>query len=219
MQPSDQCLTYAKEEHYCPHCNTRLACCHCPPFHVGDGLGWGSEVMFVCLNDDCQLFVNGWKHCEEQYGHCSSYRYMLLPGETTGNAMMVGSKEAFTGSVIDPNATKFTNDRYEKEKAAVAMLDTCVAEHNLEPVLTLLLDESANLEGRQRACDLLVKLNDLACIDPIRNHEFRHTEFEQQANLAIIAILKANYCKECPRCAEIIKSKAKACKHCGAEFE
>ena len=218
MQPSEQSLKYAKEEHYCPHCETKLSCCQCPPFHVGDGLGWGCEVMFVCLNDDCTPFVNGWKHCDEQYGHFASYRYALLPGEEKGTSIMVGSKDAFTGSIIDPDAEPVANERYQKEKEALTQLDSCVAEKNLAPVLTLLLDEHAGLEARQRACDLLVELNDLSCIDPIRNHEFRHTEFEQQANLAIIQILKANFSKECPHCTEIVKAKAKVCKHCNGKL-
>jgi len=61
----------------------------------------------------------------------------------------------------------------------------------------------------------MVHLNDLECIDPIRNHAFRDIAFENECNLAIRSILKANYRKECPSCFEIIKAQAVKCMHCG----
>ncbi len=217
MQISDASLKYLDEEHFCPHCKQKLSLCQAPPFHVGDGLGWGSELLFICLNDDCPLFANSWQQFEEQYGHSASCRYMLTPGNQKGEPMMVGSKDAFTGSVVDPQAILKGNKRYAREKECLAQLDSCVACKNLEPVLDLLLDENANMESRHKACDLLAELNDLSCIDPIRNHKFRRTELEQKVNLAISQLLKANYSKECAHCAEIIKAQAKRCKHCNEE--
>jgi len=213
--PSDACLKYATEEHYCPHCHTLLSCCTTPPFHVGDGLGWGSDVFFVCLNDDCSLFQNGWRHVEEQYGQVASFRYMMLPGEKAGGPMMVGSKSAFTGCAIDPEAAKAKSARYQRELDCVEKLKTCVAEKDLDPVLFLITDEESNLEGRRKACELLAELCDTRCIDPIRNHTFRHTEIGQLANIAIATILQKTFQKECPHCSEIIKAQAKICKHCG----
>lgn len=212
--PSDACLNHAEEKHFCPHCQTRLSCCTTPPFHVGDGLGWGSDVFFVCLNDECSLFVNGWKHVEVQYGQTASFRYMILPGEKEGGPMMVGSKSAFTGT-IDPKEVQAKNLRYQQEQDSLAKLATCVTEKNLEPVLFLITDEDAVLEGRRKACELLAELCDIKCIDPIRNHKFRHTEIGQLANLAIVRVLQKTFQKECPHCSEIIKAQAAVCKHCG----
>ncbi len=212
---SDACLKYALEEHFCPHCQTRLTCCSTPPFHVGDGLGWGTDVFFVCLNNDCPLYVNGWRLVEEQYGQTASFRYMILPGEAKGGPMMVGSQDAFTGCAVDQEAMLAKDSRYQREKEALAGLATCVGEANLEPVLYLITDEDAGLEGRRRACELLTELGDIRCIDPIRNHSFRHTEIGQLAEMAIAALLKKTFQRECPYCAEIIKAQAKACKHCG----
>ena len=212
--PADACLNYANEVHFCPHCQTRLSCCSTPPFHVGDGLGWGSDVFFVCLNDECRLFANGWKHVEEQYGQTASFRYMVLPGEKEGGPIMVGSKSAFT-STIDPEELKAKNSRYQKEMDSVAKLQTCIAEKNLDPVLFLITDEESSLEGRRKACELLAELCDINCIDPIRNHKFRHTEIGQLANIAIASVLQKTFQKECPHCSEIIKAQASVCKHCG----
>lgn len=217
MSASDACLKYAQEEHFCPHCEQKLTCCQTPPFHVGDGLGWGSEIMFVCLNDDCPLYVKGWKHIELNYAHSGSYRYMLLPGATEGEAIMVGSKDAYTGCIIDLDAIANQDERYTLEKEAVAALPTCVEKKNLEPVLYLIMDEAAAPEGRVMACEALSKLNDLRCIDSIRNHKFRNPDIEFKANEAIAQVLKANFRRECPFCAEIIKAQAKICMHCQKE--
>lgn len=218
MLSYDSCLKYTQEKHFCPHCNTRLSCCETPPFHIGDGLGWGCEVMYVCLNDECPVYAGGWKHIEEQYGHIGSYRYILLPGETKGDLLMVGSEEAFTGCILDPEILKAQDLRYQEEKKAIKELATCVADHNLKPVLRLLLDEHAGLAGRARSCELLVELNDLACVDPIRNHKFAHADIEQGVNMAVKQILEANFKKECPYCAEIIKRQAKICMYCNKEL-
>ena len=214
----NSCKKYLDETHYCPHCKEKLDCCSVPPVHVGDGLGWGTEAYFICLNDECPLFINGWEHIELQFGHHASYRYMLLPGNTEGTPMMVGSKDAMKGCIIDPESIKLQDERYAKEKGAVAQLDTCVAEKNLAPVLLLILDEAADRKNRERASDLLVELNDLSCIDPIRNHTFRNEVLAHKINLDIIQLLKKNYKKECPDCSEIIKAQAKKCQQCGKEF-
>ena len=212
-----RCYEIAKQKHYCPHCKEQLSCCHTPPYHVGDGLGWGSEIFFVCLNDECPIFNKSWEEFEERYGQASSCRYMLLPNEEKGGPMMVGSKDAFTGMVVDEQNLHSTNKRYKKEQESVAKLDSCLKEKNLEPVLYLITDEDANLEQRHRACELLEEINDLACIDPIRAHKFRHTEIGQLAEVAISKMLKKQNRIVCQYCAEVIKAQAKICKHCGKE--
>jgi hypothetical protein len=131
---------------------------------------------------------------------------------------MVGSEEAFTGCILDPEILKAQDLRYQEEKKAIKELATCVADHNLKPVLRLLLDEHAGLAGRARSCELLVELNDLACVDPIRNHAFAHADIEQGVNMAVKQILEANFKKECPYCAEIIKRQAKICMYCNKEL-
>ena len=130
---------------------------------------------------------------------------------------MVASKIAFTGLVVDPETADKVNERLQKEQASVAELDSCIEKKNLEPILYLITDEDAHLEQRHRACELLDQVNELACIDPIRAHKFRHTEIGQLAEIAIVRILKSHNSIECQYCAEVIKAHAKICKHCGKE--
>lgn len=209
-----QDMSYLDEVKICPHCNQKLSCCEAPAIHVGDGLGWGSDVLFICLNDSCSLFLKGWDKIELQYGHHASYRYMELPGSKESNVMMVGNADAFKACVINKEDILQQNKRYQKAKEAFAKLESCVEEKNLEPVLTLLLDEAAKKEWRESALALLLQVNDLDCIDPLRNHSFRDTTLEQKVNMAIDALLKKNFKKECPYCSEIIKAQAKKCLHC-----
>lgn len=218
MLSADDCLRYCEMEFYCPHCNTRLSPCETPPFHIGDGLGWGAEVMFVCLNDECPPYVSGWKHIEAAYGHVGSYRYMRLANEAKGELMMVGNQMAFTGSVLDPEVIRAANSRYNQECAWAKELDTCVADKNLTPVMGILLDEKASLNNKLKASRLLVPINDLSCIDALRNVEYKEGTLEHQKNQAIIELLRNNFKKECPDCMEIVQKKAVKCKHCGKEF-
>lgn len=211
-------LKYIEEEHACPHCSNQLSLCHSPPVHVGDGLGWGSEYLFICLNDECPLFVKGWEYIENQYGHVGSYRYMEIPNSKESYNMMVVGKEAFTGSVVDIETIKRQNEGYQRQLEALALLDDCVAQKRLEPVLTVLLEDNVRIEDRKKAAGLLVKLNDVSCIEPVRSHVFTDPYLEQEVNLAIGRLLANNFLKECPYCAELIKARAVVCKHCQREL-
>ncbi|MCL2458880.1 MAG: zinc ribbon domain-containing protein [Desulfobulbus sp.] len=207
-------LRYIEEKHYCPHCSGHLTLCHAPPIHVGDGLGWGSEYLFICLNDSCPLFVKGWEYIANQYGHVGSYRYMEIPNSKEKYSMMVVSKEAFTGSIVDIESIERQNEHYQRQQEALSALDTCLEEKRLDPVLTVLLDESIRIDDRKQAVGLLVPLNDIACVEPLRSHTFRDPHLEQEVNLAVGKILAAHFLKECPHCAELIKARATVCKHC-----
>jgi hypothetical protein len=143
---------------------------------------------------------------------------MELPGSTEKNVMMVASEYAFTGSTIDIEAAKLQNIRYMKEQEALAALETCKKTHDLGPVLTLILDEAASLANRQKAVGCLMEINDIACIDPIRNHTFNDTSLGQACSLIISEILQAHFKKECPHCAEIIKAQAHKCMFCKADL-
>ncbi|RWX48327.1 hypothetical protein VT98_11681 [Candidatus Electrothrix communis] len=151
------------------------------------------------------LFTNGWEYIENQYGHSGSYRYMEIPNSKESYNMMVAGAAAFTGSIVDVEALKEQNARYKAEKVAVAKLDTCVEANDLEPVLFLLTDNAANIDDRKRAAALLPELNDLSCIEVLRNHDFSHTQLEQDINMTIHKVLTNNFLRECPYCAELIK--------------
>ena len=211
-------LQYLEEKHTCPHCQTELTLCHAPAIHVGDGLGWGSEYLFICLNDNCSLYTRGWDFIEQQYGHVGSYRYMEIPNSKESYSMMVGGQGAFTGSIVDVDDLRKRNARYQELQKALAQLDHCVAKKDLGPVLTVLLDDSARVDDRKKAISLLAPLIDLSCVEPLRNHVFKNEHLQHEVNLALNSVLHKHFLKECPYCAELIKLRATVCKHCQREL-
>ena len=207
-------LDFLDEVKVCPHCKQALSCCEAPPIHVGDGLGWGSDILFICLNDGCSVFLNGWKTIEEQYGHHSSYRYMELPDSKEKNYMMVGNADAFKACVINKDELRAQNKHYQKQKLAKTALTTCVAEKNIDPVLFLLRDEGAGKNTRNKAAQCIVPLNNLDCVDQLRNHKFKDPAVKHAVDAAIRQLLENNFKKECPYCLEVIKAQALKCMHC-----
>jgi len=63
----------------CPYCGKETEKYDCPPFHFADGLGWGTDFLYVCFNDDCPPYVKGKQYMVEKYGQAASYRYMVYP--------------------------------------------------------------------------------------------------------------------------------------------
>lgn len=212
-------MRYCAMEFFCPHCETKLSPCEVPPFHIGDGLGWGTEVFFICLNDECPPFVRGWEHIEEQFGHVGSYRYMRLPNENKGEMMMVGNKMAFTGSVLDPEVILAANARHTQEREWVAGFEQSAADKDVTPALGVLTDKQANKEHRKQACNILLTIGDMACFDAVSNLTDLNPELENATNILMTGLLKKNFLRECPDCAEIIKLKASVCKHCKKKVE
>ena len=132
--------------------------------------------------------------------------------------MMVAGKGAFTGSIVDPDQIKEEKKRSRESREAIAGLNTCGEEKNLEPVMYVLLDSHASLENKKKAAGLLTVIDNLDCIEPLRNHEFKDPYLEQIVNMAISAIMSSHFVKECPYCAELIKVRATVCKHCQKEL-
>ena len=75
----------------CPHCKVEMKLWEVPPIDFSDGLGWGTPYLYVCFNDDCPLYVQGWKNIKENYGHKSSYRCICYPNTEQFECMPVFS--------------------------------------------------------------------------------------------------------------------------------
>ena len=150
------------EKPACPHCNARMSIWEVPSINVGDGLGWGTPYLFMCFNDECSLYTQGWDNMMENYAHHASYRCMNYPGTDQYELMPVFSPVGATGQVID---------------------EQVLAE---EEVLK-------------------------------QNIKFGNQRLQEQVDATVKKIHERFYTRECPFCAEIIKNRAKVCKHCGKE--
>ena len=85
----------------CPHCNEKMLKTTPPPYNIGDGLGWGVKYMWVCFNDECPLFANGWENMRENYGKAVSYRCMILPDTGAASAHVVMSYDGLKGGIVE----------------------------------------------------------------------------------------------------------------------
>ena len=66
----------------CPHCGAALK-----KWRVPDGASWNEEFFFVCFNDECSYYKEGWEWMRQEYNQHASYRYTLNP--TTGASMQI----------------------------------------------------------------------------------------------------------------------------------
>ncbi|MBW2646369.1 MAG: zinc ribbon domain-containing protein, partial [Deltaproteobacteria bacterium] len=108
--------------------------------------------------------------------------------------------------------------RKEAEKKVLENLRSCRESKDVKTILQVFLNVRKSALVRKTAASYLGELGDLNCIEPIRNHTFHDPEVQESAEHAIELIHKANFTKECPYCAEIIKARAKVCKHCNREL-
>ena len=65
----------------CPHCGVQMQIWEVPPVNFADGLGWGVPYLFLCFNDDCPCYTQGWDDLMENYAQRASYRCFNYPGE------------------------------------------------------------------------------------------------------------------------------------------
>ena len=66
----------------CPHCGSRLK-----KWRVPEGATWDAEHFWVCFDDECSFYKEGWTWMMEQYSQQASYRYMFNP--TTGSSSQI----------------------------------------------------------------------------------------------------------------------------------
>jgi len=60
---------------HCPHCDNALKKWQVPQTVFTQ---WPNEFMYICFNDECAYFVNGWQTMAAQANTCS-YRFMYDP--------------------------------------------------------------------------------------------------------------------------------------------
>lgn len=73
----------------CSHCGCRLK-----KWRVPEGSSWSEEFFFVCFNDDCSYYREGWNWMKEQYSQHASYRYMINPTNSASSSIPVWSDSA-----------------------------------------------------------------------------------------------------------------------------
>ncbi len=205
------------EKPKCPHCDTEMSIWEVPPVNVGDGLGWGTPYLFVCFNDDCSLYKDGWENMREQYGRNSSYRCFCYPGSEKHECIPVFSPFGGTGQVIDDQAVMQEEMLKENIKKGFSILTDCFVNKDWVTVIKLLLDPAEPQRVRRKAAEMIGDIGDLECIDTLINTRFGNELVQEQVDNSIKKMHARFFTRECPFCAEIIKQRAKVCKHCNKD--
>jgi len=200
----------------CPHCGQEMKLWEVPPITVGDGLGWGTPYLFLCFNDECSLYKQGWEHIMDNYAHKASYRCMCYPGTEQYECIPVFSPIGAQGQIVDEEALAKEATLKESIKKGFSILTDCYNNKDWLTVVRLLVDASQPPKVRLKAAEMLGDIAEVEVIDTIRSYKFGREIIQKQVENSIKKIHKRFFTKECPFCAEIIKQRAKICKHCGS---
>jgi len=207
----------AQEKPKCPHCDREMSVWEVPPINYSDGLGWGAPYLFVCFNDECSLYKEGWKNIEENYGHSASYRCMCYLGADSFECMPVFSAIGGTGQVIDDQVMLQEEMLKENIKKGFSILADCYVNEDTIEIMRLLLDSGQPARVRLKAAEMIGDIGPVDAVDTLKSVRFGNEKLQEAVRTAVQKIHARNFTRECPFCAEIIKSRAKICKHCGKE--
>ena len=201
----------------CPHCSEEMSLWEVPPVNVGDGLGWGTPYLYICFNDNCSCYKEGWDNMKENYAQSASYRSINYPGTETFEIIPVFSSMGGRGQVMDDQVLAQQEALKEAIKKGFSILADCYVSQDGPQILQMLLDVTEPVRVRVKAAEMIGDIGELEAIEPIRNVTFGNQILQKNVDDAITKIHQRFFTRECPFCAEIIKKRAKICKHCQKE--
>jgi hypothetical protein len=207
----------ALEKPVCPHCGEKMKLWEVPSINFSDGLGWGEPCLFLCFNDQCSLYTQGWKDMEENFSQHASMRCFNYPGTDQFECMPVFSSMGGQGQIIDDIALAQEEELKERTKRGFSILADCYAHQDGVTTVRLLSDSSEPMRVRLKAAEMIGDIGELEAIEPLRFMRAGNEKLQQTIEDAIAKIHGRFFTRECPFCAEIIKRRANICKSCGKE--
>jgi hypothetical protein len=162
-----------QERPKCTYCGMKMHIWEVPQFPFEDGLGWGTPYLFVCFNNQCPMYEQGWDNVRRNYGRHASYRCICYPGKDTYGCMAIFSQDGATGQII---ADEIAAAKLEALKTAIerkiSFLEGCHAANDWESVLKMLFDPIERDNIKIKAVDIIRKIGTTKAIEPIRNKNF-----------------------------------------------
>ena len=207
----------SQDKPQCPHCGAEMTIWEVPPFNFSDGLGWGTPYLFICFNDECSMYVQGWENMEENYSQCASYRCMNYPGTKQFECIPVFSRTGGTGQIIDDEILAEQEILKEKTKRGFSILTDAYLAKDHVTVVRMLLDGTEPQRVRLKAAEMIGDIGVLEAIEPIKSARFGSEITQKKVDDSVKKSHERFFTRECPFCAEIIKKRAKICKHCGQD--
>ncbi|MFH1157050.1 MAG: zinc ribbon domain-containing protein [Pseudomonadota bacterium] len=206
------------EKPHCPHCTKEMTLWEVPPMAMGDGLGWGSPYMFVCYNNDCPSYKGGWDNLKETMEQTASYRCINTPGSSNFEYMPVFSSVGGTGQVLDDDELAQREAYKEAMKMGFSLLTDFYIQKDWDEILKMLLDVEQPPRVRLKAAEMVGELAGIEAIEHLINRKFASKPLQEAVDKAVEQLHERCYTKICPYCAELIKKKARICKHCNREL-
>ena len=207
----------SKDPPACPHCQKPMDIWQVPEFAFGDGLGWGSPYLYVCFNDECPSYKKGWEHIKGNYAYNASYRCMSYPDGETFEFIPVFSPEGGTGQVVSEQMLKEQEQFENAIKAGFAALADAYVQKDRDAVCVILFDALQPARVRVKAAEMIGDIGITDDIEALENSKYGHKLIVEEVKKSIKKIHERFFTRECPFCAEIIKQRAKICKHCGKD--
>lgn len=205
------------EKPACPHCGETMKLWEVPPINFSDGLGWGEPCLFLCFNDECSLYKQGWKDMEENFSQRASMRCFNYPGTSQFECMPVFSSMGGQGQIMDDVVLAQEEALKEQTKKGFSILADCYASKDGVTVIRLLSDSCEPTRVRLKAAEMIGDIGELEAIEPLRFMRASNQKLQEAIVSAIDKIHARHFTRECPFCAEIIKQRANICKSCGKE--
>ena len=84
------------ELRHCPHCSALLQ-----RITIPEETGWDQPFHWVCFNDDCSYYREGWDWMNEQYEVHASYRYRVIPETGKASPIAVWSETALKDRIVE----------------------------------------------------------------------------------------------------------------------
>jgi ribosomal protein L37AE/L43A len=206
-----------QEKPKCPYCGKEMMIWEVPPFSFSDGLGWGTPYLFICFNDECPLYVQGWEDLEENYAQHASVRCLNYPGTQQFEFIPVFSPQGGTGQIIDEQVLAEQEIIKEKTKLGFSVLADAYVAKDSVTVVRMLLDATEPERVRLKAAEMIGDIGELEAIEPLKSTKFGNEIIQKKVDESVQKIHERYFTRECPFCAEIIKKRAKICKHCGQD--
>lgn len=205
------------EKPVCPDCQQKMTLWEIPPINFSDGLGWGTPYLFVCFNDDCPSYKSGWESLRDQVEIPASYRCYIEPGTTNFEYMPVFSPEGGTGSKLDDEILIREEQKKERIKQTFSILTDYYMKKDWDEILKIALDAGIPGRARLKAVEMVEELGGPEATEHLLNHNFPTPVLKEAVQKAVETLHERHFTRECPYCAEIIKKRAKLCKHCNKE--